>query len=153
MTYGLIVIVLGIWGSIFYQLFDWTKRPDIPALTEIQQPLINKDTVTEEIKLLLNYRDPFLERKNRVVVSKSTLPLKKIKIKVEKNKKVVNWPHIIYNGSISNKTANKALALLKINGRELLMKEAEMREGVEVWRIYSDSISLAYMKLSKMIYK
>ena len=64
-----------------------------------------------------------------------------------------NWPSITYEGMIKNQTSSRQLALLIINGESHFMKIDDQINGVEVLKIYKDSVQVVFEKIKRMIKK
>lgn len=153
LTYGLLVLVAGIWGSIIYRFVDWEDEDT----HIVQEPLVLPEQETAEIKdtaeLWLNYRDPFLDKPYRPLKTKIARKTPPVKSKQQKDTAPAQWPAVEYGGVISNKATSNKMALIKINGREHLLKEGQSSDGIEVSRIYGDSIALAYLNDIKTFWK
>lgn len=107
---------------------------------------------SDTFSIIADYRDPFLQNQsfsqNTVnEIQKSNIPLS---LKVEK---VVQWPTIVYGGTIMNQKSSKQLALVKINGKEKILKTGEMVEEIELVKIYKDSIEVRMLKNRKVVKK
>ncbi len=101
--------------------------------------------------LQLNYRDPFLgstprpPKTNKPVASKSKKKPKKPKVK--------QWPDITYHGIIRNEKSGEELAVVKIEGREYLMKPGMREQEVRVSSFSAEQIKLEYSDENKTIEK
>lgn len=150
----LLVAALGVWGSIIYQFMYNTNDFETVETSFTVADKSLKTTAVDTASLLLNYRDPFLEKK----MNKPSINLSVNHSDIKNSKKISlpakpPWPELKYNGSISNNSANNKMALIKINGKDHILKEGESIEGLSINRIHPDSIVLAFMNTSKTIYK
>lgn len=154
LTYVLLILVLAIWGSILHQLFLSENDVDFKEHEVVAIDVETIDKKDEIVSLNLNYRDPFLERKSKP--KQKTVNISKLKNTTPKKTaqtQNIQWPLVEYSGSITNKSADNKMALIKINGKEHLLKEGDSKEGIQIGHIFNDSITLAYMNTAKTIYK
>lgn len=156
----LIMLVLGLWGTVAYKTVSqyFFSKELVANKTQLNNELnlnqINKDTFNLE-KVA---RDPFLNRQNRTdsLVSKkyySEIPNVKIKTNpiVLKPKVIINWPLISYHGYIRSKDKNEELILVKIDKRLYKLRKDDEIEGVTVKKVYNDSIEVNFNKGKKII--
>ena len=151
----LVIIVVIIWGLIFYKIFSTIGSHDNTNNNMAMQAL-RKDTGfhrADTFMIMNNYRDPFLgtrttnyKKENASVVKKNTPPVPKIVV-------VVKWPVIVYNGLIKKKESVKPLALVKIDGKSEFMTKGSVVSDVELVNLYRDSISVSFNGEKKVIKK
>lgn len=156
-VYFLLPVVTLIWGIVFYRIFSATHSSDDNNMSkDIPLPYSRPDhSRLDTFNIFANYRDPFVGRINssyqepteRVEIRKNEPPVKP----PEKIVQPIKWPAIIYGGMIKNQKSNKQLVLVQINGQDKLMQEGNMVSGVELIRIFKDSIELAFEKEKKII--
>jgi hypothetical protein len=156
----LILIVLGLWGTIGYRALNrqfsgneggFGKQNQKSNVTINQ---INKDTFElEKIS-----RDPFLNKQyqNDVVTIKrpisTYLPVKKvITPKIPKIKPNINWPMLTYYGYIESKEKNEELILLKIDSKLCKLKLNASINGLIIKKKYKDSIEVFFNSETKII--
>lgn len=145
MTYGLIIVVIGLWGIILYRVIEAFSVP------EDELTLINKNSglktenskIAEEQTLLLNYKDPFLKS---IYTQKSSNAFKsnrkKSNVNIRPTKKIRLNNAITYQGQISD--ANRNIAILKIDGKDVLLKEKDVHLDLQLKKIYKDSVILIF---------
>ncbi|MDB5133278.1 MAG: hypothetical protein JWR02_3027 [Mucilaginibacter sp.] len=156
LTYVLCLAVLAVWGIIIYRLFDAAGGSDDNPIhvTSGQRPkepyndyALPKDTA----HLLLNYRDPF-----HLVKMKDTAqtPSKKVNHKIMMAAKpAFNWSFIKYSGYIHNPVSRKLIALVIINGKNVMLSEGDTKEQVRLIRNLRDSIKIGFNGQTKFITK
>lgn len=153
LIYILLPLVILIWGTIFYKIFfivpqeeEWTDD-----ITDFKQQAA-ASAVTDTFSIIAGYRDPFL--KNMEYGENPVGGISQPPIKPEpKVEPVIQWPGIVYGGMIKNQQSAKQLALVKINGKESILRAGEMAGVIELIKIYKDSIEVKMGKEKKVIRK
>lgn len=154
-TIILILITLGIW---VYSALEWYNYVDASnslviestsTFVPISPPILLKHN--EQTKLKLNYRDPFLnEARNKPL--KNTNSINKTRtikpVKVIPKEEEVKWPEIEYAGVINN-----SLGLLKINGKDYIVKENDIKNQVKVISCLPSKVVLTYNNQIKEVFK
>ncbi len=110
----------------------------------------------DSVKLIANYRDPFLGIKQTQVKNDIlSRPNSKKKAFVDKQKKEiqVQWPEVIYGGVIINSSNSENTAMVKINGKEYLVRTGQKLNGLEFLSVYKDSLIVEFKKAQKTIIK
>jgi hypothetical protein len=155
----LILVVLGLWGTVGYRALYRQFSGDEVLLEKQNQTKnitisqINKDTFELE---KIN-RDPFLNKQfqNTVVIRKHVSGFSTVKkIIPSVNKKVVSnidWPTLIYYGYIASKERNEDLILLKIDSKLHKLKLNDPVNGLIVKKKYKDSIEVFFNSQIKII--
>lgn len=156
----LIIVVLGLWGTVGFRTINRYFGNDTVNLSsqaqnrEISLKKINKDTF--ELKKI--GRDPFLNKqfveKPAFVASVSYhAPIRKA-IKpsptVPKPKFDVPWPQLQYFGYI--KSNNLELVLLKIDSKLHKLKLNDEVNGLIVKKKYKDSLEVVFNSQSRIIH-
>ncbi|RKR84470.1 hypothetical protein BDD43_4708 [Mucilaginibacter gracilis] len=152
LTYFLGFLVVTIWGLIIVKLFKAINGDDEPLAiatrpamkTSLADYAIPKDTT----HLLLNYRDPFSEKKAEPVEKATDEPSHKI---IVPQKPAINWNNIRYSGYIHNAGSKKLIAMVNVNGKELMLSEGETAEQVKLIKNMKDSIKILYQGTKKFI--
>jgi len=147
-TYFLICCVALVWGVIFREVFlGAADDSELPVPTSaIREPYFTKvDHSKDKFSLNLNDDDPFMsfsviEPEPLSEVSPAPLNVKLV------TKPLVNWSAISYKGQIYNKTEKKHVAIVSINGKEVLLSEGEKAEGLKFIKRSGDSIKVEYQK-------
>lgn len=153
-TYLLLVCVAGLWGLIFYRVFQSAEVPiervfDVPHKKAAYFKVIDhsKDT----LKFKLDYRNPFrvalpqLARETTQQEARGVLP--QLAPSIAK----VNWSEIRYNGFIENKKTSQKLIIMVINGTELMLAEGETIKGLKLIKYTTDSVKVKYQQETKYI--
>lgn len=159
LLYILIPIVLLVWGVIIYRIFNVVNGS---GSNEVRKSSFVENTVNENLidtfSIHPNYRDPFISKRAKkttsenIVVSAITKPdlIKKVTNTVPLSNK---WPSIVYNGLIKNEKSNKQLALVQINGQSNILQLGNVVEGIELTKIFRDSIEVKFNSEKRFIRK
>lgn len=151
--YVLLPLVLIVWGLILYKVFTGlSDGPDLPVYSnQVPSESVERATEPDTFSIHANYRDPFLGKllSKKPVVKKSKKPKKVLK----KPPVVIRWPSITYGGMVRNQQSQKMVAMVKISGKDNLMKEGEELDGIQLVKVYRDSIQLGFQGEKKMITK
>lgn len=160
--YILFPAVLAIWGIIFYRIADTLEGSDfnIEDTKVSEKEIAVEGTVADTIKLLANYRDPFLDKtavsdeptyrrvaSSAVAVSTIPPPIPPM------GPPPIVWPAIEYLGIINNKQTGSTIALIRMGDRQYFLKEKEMAGEVHLEQILKDSVKVTFQKESKFIKK
>ncbi|GAB3909911.1 hypothetical protein [Mucilaginibacter boryungensis] len=153
MTYVLGLLVLVVWGMIIYRIFTSIADHDdsktaSTAQSTIKEPYNDYSATKDTGKLMLNYRNPFS------AVAKDTVVLPKLKSLINpKNlpQTVVNWGFIKYSGFIRNPKSNKLIALMVVNGKNIMLAEGETAEDVKLLKNFKDSVKISYKNKTRFI--
>lgn len=143
-VYFLLFLTLIIWGIIITRFYS--------SLKQDAQPLVNNENIVElkgefvssDFKIIANYRDPFLGEFKGKENSTIAIANKAIPSTPRKNPSLTQWPSIKYLGSISNGDKKKQIVMIAINGKERIMKQKDLIDGVTLGKIYRDSIEVVY---------
>lgn len=153
-TYLLGLAVAILWGLILYRVVNWTSGGDDDPLPVVpaKRPkeayndyAVPKDTT----HLLLNYRDPF-----GLVKMKDTaqMPLSKVHHPlIMVAKPALNWGFIKYSGYICNRASKKLIALVSVNGKNVMLSEGDTKEQVKLVKNMRDSIRVRFNGQTKCI--
>ncbi|WP_291530710.1 hypothetical protein [Bacteroides sp. UBA939] len=136
-TYVLIVLSIGIWGTVAYRIYDALKDNGTTAYPPVVKAA--KKTGKDTTMLLLNYRDPFLgdyqprkseeKRQQREVVSggESTVaPMIEVS------------PDFLYKGVV--RSGKNVWAIVNRNGESILMKPKETIGEFAVAEVTDDKL-------------
>lgn len=155
----LIVVVLGLWGSVFYKTINqyfFTKETQANTTYssgKIEFSQINKDTFAlEKVS-----RDPFLNKQTVEVVSypkkqytsNTSTVAKKPKPATIQPRQLTVWPAISYHGYI--KDSRGEMVIIKINQKMFRLRKDALADGIIVKKISSDSLELDFNKERKVI--
>lgn len=153
MTYLLICCVAGVWGIIFYRVFDGLAAEDSTPLSArtIKESYFNMtDHAKDKVILEMGYADPFAltnsEPEPLVKTSGPALPPIPMPIKPQ-----VNWSGIIYSGQIYNRAEKRQVAIISVNGKEVMLSEGERASGLKFIKRVGDSIKVEYQNAIKFL--
>jgi len=136
--YVLIPAVLAVWGIIIYRVVI-NQQQDIGSInTTPEEIFIQQENSKDTCKMVWAYRDPFLDRPADQVCDtefdfSTQNNVSSIKIgsyKSSEPEKKVQWPSIVYQGLIKNKSNGKMVAVFTINKRQVLLSEKQVFDGV-----------------------
>ncbi|MFD2581619.1 hypothetical protein ACFSR6_03895 [Pedobacter vanadiisoli] len=152
-TYILICCVAGVWGIIFYKVFAGLAAEDsIPVNSRtIKEPYFNMiDHAKDQVTLEMGYADPF------ALITSAPEPIVKSAAPVRPSMPVpvkpqVNWAGIIYSGQIYNRTEKTHVAIISVNGKEVMLSEGERANGLKFIKRVGDSIKVEYQNATKFL--
>ncbi|MBS1635852.1 MAG: hypothetical protein JST26_07995 [Bacteroidetes bacterium] len=147
----LLIFVLGVWGTIFYKIYDKLHDDEDPSLPyEGALPAQLADSQADTFQLLENYNDPFL---NKMPASGSGgashtgsatgVNVSKAQVKPPV---AVNTPQIKYLGLIKNNASKKRVAVISVNGKSSLLQEGEAVDEVKLLKLLNDSVLMLFNK-------
>lgn len=152
-TYLLICCVAGVWGIIFYRVFAGLNAEDnVPVNSKaMKEPYFNMvDHAKDEVILAMNYADPFaLTNPEPEPVVKSSTPI--VPSTPAPLKPLVNWSGIIYSGQIYNRAEKMHVAIISVNGKEVMLSEGERANGLKFIKRIGDSIKVEYQNTTKFL--
>jgi hypothetical protein len=152
-VYFLLPVVLVVWGLIFYKVFHAVNNSDDRFNYSTSQ--VNFSTgdssITETFNISGNYRDPFLGKiySDKVEVKTDT----KKETGPAKAKQVMQWPVVRYGGMLGNEKNGNLLVMIKIHGTNKLMKAGDEFSGVEITKVFHDSVEVKFLKEKKIFKK
>lgn len=149
-TYLLIGLVAIVWGLIIYRIFDSLNQnndqPEPKYTGVVKKKLENYDSIYPHTQLALNYRDPFgIARNDTAIVKISKNHDLKISDVIPAKPAAINWNFVNYSGYINNPQSKKIISIMKINGREAMMKDGEVIDRVKLLKNMEDSIKISYL--------
>lgn len=139
-----------VWGIIIYRIFHVVNGSNS---TEVFKSAIvenvNNESLIDTFSIHPNYRDPFMSKRPKKLISENKLASVVTKPDLIKKAAVIapvsnKWPSLVYNGLIKNEKSNKQLALVQINGQSNIMQVGNVTEGVELTKIFRDSIEVKF---------
>ncbi len=150
--YLLIPAVIIIWGIIAYKIIIGLNSDDniMPADFSTKQTNKVRQETSNNYTLIASYRDPFLGivQKTTSVINHDTIKRNIIK-PIQKTE--ILFPNIVFFGCIKNKMSNKEFAIIKVDGKERTMGIGESEQGIEIKKIYKDSIVISFNNVLKTI--
>lgn len=166
-VYVLGALLIIVWGTIFYRVYDALQGDDDVAIPQTAVPvkkeeMNDREIVSDTATLKLNYPNPFA-----TVINKATRPdtvqipvnklVKPVQTRQNVNRPVVakaasiNWNFIQFTGYIRNPRTKKLLALVTINGKPQMLGEGESAGAVKLLKNDRDSIKVSYQNHTKYI--
>ncbi len=150
MLYILVPLTALLWGMIIYKIMNAVNGTGEavfqPLSVDVQQSEMISDTFTIEA----NYRDPFNSKEVRKVSIQTNSLLQnnniQTKNKIEKPVVSVSMPNVVYMGMIKNQKQNKQIVMIQINGNINNMIVGDKIDGVELVKIYKDSVEMKFNK-------
>lgn len=156
-TWFLIVAVIAVWGVIIYRLLI-AAGSDEKLFIRTVQPKVAYESLEgylleDTFKLVLNYRDPFLEKEVAVNEIPADLTIKTAP--ALQNNTALNKPasnlDIKYTGYIKNSSGKRIVAIVTINGKEYMISEGETVAGVKLIKNHRDSVRVSYEGKTKFV--
>jgi hypothetical protein len=152
MTNILGLLVLLVWGLIIYRVvmsMAGDNGARAPALQPLVKEAYNDYSATKDTcKLRLNYRDPFSAApKDTVVLPK----LRSLGKPAALPQPVINWGAIKYSGFIRNPKSHKLLAIMVVNGKNIMLAEGEIADEVKLLKNLKDSVKISYKNKTRFI--
>ncbi len=154
---ALIIIVLGLWGTVGYKTISQyflKKENNIKEdqfAGNLNLDAIKKDTFNFES---IN-RDPFLNKQyskpDTIVKNYTRKPMSPPKLVVIKPKPVTIWPVVSYYGYIKSKIKTDELIMVKINNRLYKLRKNDDVEGLIIRNVYNDSVEISFNKEKRVV--
>lgn len=142
-TYLLIGLVLIIWGLVIYQLFGGNDADNSLMVQNEVTSFQPKEVQARDTFSISTFdRDPFLG------TFKTRAPVKRRHIKPPE---IINWPNIVYKGTISNSSNAGSIYIVEINGMQHLLKKGAMENEVKLLKGTAKQITVSYQKQKKKI--
>ncbi|MBB2145793.1 hypothetical protein GM921_09865 [Pedobacter sp. LMG 31464] len=154
--YGLLVVVVIVWGIIGYRVFMASGSQELPpvqaALPKREYvQLINHENDT--VNLDLAYRDPFSVANGDFIAEAAgnAVGLKNPAPALLMPRTGVNWSTIQYMGYITNPDTKLKVVLISLNGKDLMLAEGQSLNGLRLIKYTGDSVKIEYQKESKYL--
>lgn len=144
-TYLLIPVALIVWGLIIYRIVAFRdSSPKVKYSNEYKNnnALANDIEINED--LILNYPDPFLKSSKYKKIDDDKEMSKAVLYQTMNEKKVKDYPGIIYWGMVKNNEVKERTISIRIEKKDYLMKSGERIEGVVLKKMSQDSIIVSY---------
>lgn len=157
LLYILIPLTIFIWGMIIYRIVASSNSGNDNQVLNAQHIENNTvDTLNETFSIDPSYRDPFLGKrlKQNSESNNPTANSVATSVKPVKNIPVISsWPTVVYLGIIKNQKSNKQFTLVQINGQSYSMKIGETEAGIQLVKVYKDSIEMKFGKEKRFFKK
>jgi hypothetical protein len=148
-TYILLLLVIGIWAWIMYNVYDYVgdDRPPVVLQKHRSNKIVDSVEGNKKYRLKLDYIDPFLKRgikySESITNNASPLVIKTSPVGTTAAKEdSVVLPE--FAGLISNKKGN--VAILIWAGKEYMLQEGDKIEHMTILKITKDSVKLSIDK-------
>lgn len=147
----LFFVVVLIWCGVGYRFFSYTEN-DLMLDSQSIEVVKTETNLPDTFSIQRNYPDPFI---NEIISEPQIVSQPDSKKKIIPAPKleppVVLWPNISFAGTVSSK--GDLVGLVKINGKNHLLRLNEVCEGVSVKALYRDSVLLYYNNEAKTMVK
>lgn len=154
MTYGLIAVVVLIWGLVAYRIFAAvSNNDDTPVIaTPVVKAAYNDYSLPKDTgKLQLNYRDPFQGAPLKDTVKTVQHLIRTVAV-ASHPAVAMNWNFIKYAGYLRNPASKKLIAFLTINNKDVTLAEGESADNVRLLKNMCDSVKISYEGKIKFIH-
>lgn len=161
----LAIALIGIWGTIFYRVYEGMKGDGDSNLQTWQLPIIDTTATIEEagFTLRLDYGDPFFGRTYEAPTydefaemssSSGLSAITQAPPVVQTNqKKNIQFPEIVYQGLVTNRQNNQKVAILKINQKTHRLKSGQKVNDIQLMQMHRDSVRVYYKGVFKTFVK
>lgn len=149
MMYILIPATFIVWGLIIYRIMNGLNTENDNPRQYATTAVMDNQLFSDTFSIHPSYRDPFL---GKVMVKKSETH----EIKKDVTPAVVQtvqWPSIVYGGTIKNAKLNREMTMIQINGQDYMMKTGETINGIKLLATFKDSIEVSFSNGKKFIHK
>lgn len=151
---GLIISLITIWTCIIYKVIKSVKSNNSNENT-IRTYLSTNYTTIDTIKPSpkLDYLDPFLsEIGEKQIVDSGVVDLERPKENIQRQIETTTQNSIVYLGLIQNNIGNKKIALISVDGNEILVTPGSKIQNINILSIKSSHITYSKNGLIKKIY-
>lgn len=146
-TYLLLTVVLGIWGTIGYQIYSKLSPDEMPVVvTNSNVSFSPKQVITKDtFSISSAHRDPFLGKPYQ---KKKTSGGKKM---VRKKIDSFIFPQIVYKGAISKQQSKSNIYIIEVNGMQQLFKVGKEFNDVKLIKGTKKSVIISFKGKRKTI--
>lgn len=155
LLYLLLPLVLCIWGFIGYKIYYNINNKPVYEING-NALLVSKDNKSkiDTFTIKNNYRDPFLNG----AISSTSLQLQEEQEGFNdragfSNIQLVVFPDLKYFGIITNTLKKQKVALVRIQGKDNIVREGDLKDNILIYRMYNDSLIIKLKKNKKTIFK
>lgn len=146
-TYLLLTVVLGIWGTIGYQIYS-KMRPDESPIIAVNSSVSfspKQEIIKDTFSISSSHRDPFLgtayQKKRKS--NKTTY--------VKKSKDTIVFPKITYKGVISKQQSSQNIYIIEINNSQQLFKVGKQFNDVTLIKGDKKSVLVSFKGKRKTV--
>jgi hypothetical protein len=153
-AYILVPVVLAIWGMIGWKVYAAMKGKERSMnIVTTEKSNISKNEISDTIRLIANYRDPFLDdSKFKIQDSKLKPGNKTLKVKIPVEPKViVAWPAVAYYGLIKRNGDGKTVGFLSVKGVSYFVQGGDGAGEVRVGKLWKDSVEVVWGKERRVV--
>lgn len=163
-TYGLMLLVLFLWGYIVYKIYKGVTGDDAPLPVNTEKKTTVKESVAvdvDEYTLSLAYRDPFLGKAadSHVDRPRAALPRSGVRVSVATPRvqapaattEPIDWSFIQFKGIMKNPSSQKMVSIVMINNAQYMLEEGALAGGIKMLKVYKDSLKISYKNVKKTI--
>lgn len=159
LTYLLICAVAAVWGIVIFRLFfaeaGEEYQPAFAERKQVHEPYDQYAAQPDTFRLVLNYRDPFLGTSAKIEKPGPSVNPATAALHAALSKPAlpppINWSGIGYIGRIVNPVSKKIVSIVTVNGRERMLAEGEVFEGLKLIKNKRDSILVEWQGKQKYI--
>lgn len=146
-TYLLLIVVLGIWGTIGYQIFSKLNPEDAPVVAMSSNISFSPKQTTKKdtFSIHTKHRDPFLGKPYQSNQQKRVRSISKTK------KDTVVFPPITYKGVISKQESAQNIYIIEVSGIQQLYKVGKTITDVKLIKGTKKSITISFKGKRKTI--
>ncbi len=139
-NYALVILATGLWVFISIKIIKhFFKSEEITVITNSQKSIQELTFQTKQNEILdLNYPDPFFENSLKIESKHKRTANRENKKPIQTNSKPK--PNISYLGMLTRAEHN--FAILKMNNRDLLIKNGSNIHSIQVRDVNADSVQL-----------
>lgn len=154
-TYILLAVVVIVWFQVFSRIKGTWFGDDIIENNTMRVATAIAPKPKDTFDIMANYRDPFQEGNYKA----SNLDLSDEKKEPEEIKfkpipKPIYWPKIKYYGIVKKTVSDKPLAIVNVDGVQLMLRKGEEIFGdIKLTFISRDSIIVMNKKEKKMFWR
>ncbi|SEL95711.1 hypothetical protein [Parapedobacter koreensis] len=145
LTYPLLGLAVLLWGAIFYRVFSGLREDDTTASVAPVMP--RKQTADKPVvadSLLLDYRDPFLENTAETFDMEAEDLMMEGEYEYVEEAPYIDWSQVLYLGSINNSASGRTVALVRINGKEYMLKPGDAVDGFTLLTLARNLITVEH---------
>jgi len=142
----LLVAVLGLWGTIGYQVISALDPKESAIVAEnISVDFSPEKTKVDTFSITQTERDPFLGK-----LTRNTAKTKKAQNRNARKPDLENpWPQIQYQGMVKKQGAASEIFIVTINQQQYLLKRNQELESIKLLKGNSKEILVRFNKETK----
>lgn len=161
LTFILLIVVGIVWYKVFFRIKDNLTKDEL-IVQSTEKKSIHTKFQKDTFQLAANYRDPFYAKTTALSqqedVSMNIVSVQPITYQAPKPitplPKSHKWPKMKYFGMMKSNPQKGNLAILSIDNTLFNLREGEVTyEGIELRKIYGDSVLLVHEKHAKILSK